>query len=129
MFQIALLGAGRIGRIHAANVAAHPELRLRTVVDPVAPAAATLAAETGGASDRRHVFQHVGLGQRRGFGRDGLDRLGHRWCRLGDRKGNFCWRFTSGRFRRCRGAGRSFRAGRARGRSGSTSGLRGLGGR
>lgn len=44
MRKIALIGAGRIGRIHAANVAAHPELALRYVVDPVAKAADGLAA-------------------------------------------------------------------------------------
>jgi myo-inositol 2-dehydrogenase/D-chiro-inositol 1-dehydrogenase len=47
MHQIALIGAGRIGRIHAANVAARPELRLKTVVDPMADAAQSLAAVTG----------------------------------------------------------------------------------
>jgi myo-inositol 2-dehydrogenase/D-chiro-inositol 1-dehydrogenase len=49
MFQIALIGAGRIGRIHAANVAAQPGLALRTIVDPMADAAASLAKETGAA--------------------------------------------------------------------------------
>ncbi|WP_040310072.1 inositol 2-dehydrogenase [Asticcacaulis biprosthecium] len=47
MFEIAVVGAGRIGRIHAKNVAAHPRLRLKAVVDPVGDNAATLAAETG----------------------------------------------------------------------------------
>ena len=46
MRDIALFGAGRIGRIHALNVVAHPGLRLKYVVDP-APHAAALAAETG----------------------------------------------------------------------------------
>lgn len=32
-FAVALLGAGRIGRIHAANIAAHPDLRLSHVAD------------------------------------------------------------------------------------------------
>jgi myo-inositol 2-dehydrogenase / D-chiro-inositol 1-dehydrogenase len=49
MFKIALLGAGRIGRIHAANAAAHPGLALAFVVDPVADAAQAVAAETGAA--------------------------------------------------------------------------------
>ncbi len=44
MHKIALIGAGRIGRIHAANVAARPELELAYVVDPVADAAKSLAA-------------------------------------------------------------------------------------
>ncbi|MGZ6018101.1 MAG: inositol 2-dehydrogenase [Phenylobacterium sp.] len=49
MFKIALLGAGRIGRIHAANAVAHPGLTLSHVVDPVAASAEALAAETGAA--------------------------------------------------------------------------------
>ncbi|MEA1673166.1 inositol 2-dehydrogenase [Nitrospirillum sp. BR 11163] len=47
MFDIAILGAGRIGRIHARNVAAHPALRLKYVTDPNAAAADAVAAETG----------------------------------------------------------------------------------
>src|SRR5437867_1966918 len=47
MFQIALLGAGRIGQIHAANAAGHPALSLRYVVDPAAAAAEALAAKHG----------------------------------------------------------------------------------
>jgi myo-inositol 2-dehydrogenase/D-chiro-inositol 1-dehydrogenase len=47
MLNIALVGAGRIGRIHAANVAAEPRLRLSHVVDPVPAAAAEIAAATG----------------------------------------------------------------------------------
>ncbi len=47
MFKIALLGAGRIGKIHAANAVAHPGLTLSYVVDPVAASAQALAAETG----------------------------------------------------------------------------------
>lgn len=45
--DIALLGAGRIGRIHAANAAATHGLRLTHVVDPFAAAAAEVAASTG----------------------------------------------------------------------------------
>lgn len=45
MFDIAVFGAGRIGRIHARNVVAHPALRLKYLVDP-APAAAEVAAQT-----------------------------------------------------------------------------------
>jgi myo-inositol 2-dehydrogenase/D-chiro-inositol 1-dehydrogenase len=48
MHKIALIGAGRIGRIHAANVAAHPDLQLAYVVDPIADAAKS-AAESFGA--------------------------------------------------------------------------------
>ena len=47
MHKIALLGAGRIGKIHAANAMAHPELTLSHVVDPFAANAEALAAETG----------------------------------------------------------------------------------
>ena len=47
MAKIALLGAGRIGRIHAANAAAHPALTLSHVVDPNAASAEALARETG----------------------------------------------------------------------------------
>lgn len=47
MQKIALIGAGRIGRIHAANVAAHPELQLAYVVDPVADSAASVAESFG----------------------------------------------------------------------------------
>jgi myo-inositol 2-dehydrogenase/D-chiro-inositol 1-dehydrogenase len=49
MHQIALLGAGRIGRIHAANAVAHPGLTLSHIVDPDAGAAQGLAQETGAA--------------------------------------------------------------------------------
>ncbi|WP_448663772.1 inositol 2-dehydrogenase [Sphingomonas sp. CJ20] len=55
MHAIALIGAGRIGRIHAANIAAHPRLRLAHVVDSDSGAAAALAdrhgARASGAAD------------------------------------------------------------------------------
>lgn len=47
MHDIAIVGAGRIGRIHAANAARHPGLHLKYIVDPVDAAAQSLAAETG----------------------------------------------------------------------------------
>lgn len=47
MPKIALIGAGRIGRIHAANAAAHPELTLSHVVDPLAENAEDVARATG----------------------------------------------------------------------------------
>jgi myo-inositol 2-dehydrogenase/D-chiro-inositol 1-dehydrogenase len=47
MHKIALIGAGRIGRIHAANAAAHPGLTLSHVVDPLAENAQAIAGETG----------------------------------------------------------------------------------
>jgi myo-inositol 2-dehydrogenase/D-chiro-inositol 1-dehydrogenase len=50
MFDVAVIGAGRIGRIHAHNAWAEPRLNLRYVVDPVAAAAEALAAETGAAT-------------------------------------------------------------------------------
>jgi myo-inositol 2-dehydrogenase/D-chiro-inositol 1-dehydrogenase len=40
-------GAGRIGAIHAANIAAHPEARLRLVIDPDRAAAERLASRHG----------------------------------------------------------------------------------
>ena len=47
MFQIALIGAGRIGRIHARNSVAQGDLRLVMIVDPMAEAARALAQDTG----------------------------------------------------------------------------------
>ena len=49
MFNVAILGAGRIGQIHARNAAAQPELRLKFVVDPNRAAADALARQTGAA--------------------------------------------------------------------------------
>jgi len=43
--KIALIGAGRIGHIHARNAALHPRLELTAVVDPVAVPAQALAAQ------------------------------------------------------------------------------------
>jgi myo-inositol 2-dehydrogenase/D-chiro-inositol 1-dehydrogenase len=45
--NVAVLGAGRIGRIHATNVAALPGVTLKYVCDPVADSAASLAAALG----------------------------------------------------------------------------------
>jgi myo-inositol 2-dehydrogenase/D-chiro-inositol 1-dehydrogenase len=47
--NLCLIGAGRIGRIHAVNIAAHPDARLRYVVDANPGAAANLAQSTGAA--------------------------------------------------------------------------------
>jgi len=47
MFQIAILGAGRIGRIHAHNAAIHPLLGVKYIADPAQDAAGTLAGEIG----------------------------------------------------------------------------------
>ncbi|PTS89429.1 inositol 2-dehydrogenase [Sphingomonas sp. HMWF008] len=47
MHAVAMIGAGRIGRIHAANIAAHPRLRLACVADVATDAADALAARHG----------------------------------------------------------------------------------
>ena len=47
MIRVAVLGAGRIGQIHAANLAANPRATLVVVADPIAAAAATLAERLG----------------------------------------------------------------------------------
>jgi myo-inositol 2-dehydrogenase/D-chiro-inositol 1-dehydrogenase len=43
MIEVALFGAGRIGSIHAGNIARQPDVRLKYVVDVDAVAAAKLA--------------------------------------------------------------------------------------
>ena len=50
MLNIAIIGAGRIGHVHARTVAAHPRARLVLVCDPVGDAAQNLAAEYGARS-------------------------------------------------------------------------------
>src|SRR5688572_28597703 len=47
MIRVAVLGAGRIGQIHAANVAANPRATLVAIADPVETAARTLADRLG----------------------------------------------------------------------------------
>jgi myo-inositol 2-dehydrogenase/D-chiro-inositol 1-dehydrogenase len=47
MFNVALFGAGRIGRIHAGNAAARSDLNLKYIVDPDRGAADPLAHRTG----------------------------------------------------------------------------------
>jgi myo-inositol 2-dehydrogenase/D-chiro-inositol 1-dehydrogenase len=47
MLDVAIFGAGRIGKIHAGNIARQPGVRLAQVVDPDALAAAALAAQYG----------------------------------------------------------------------------------
>ena len=47
MKNVAVFGAGRIGRIHAANAAALPGVSLKFVCDPLADAAASLAQALG----------------------------------------------------------------------------------
>jgi myo-inositol 2-dehydrogenase/D-chiro-inositol 1-dehydrogenase len=50
MFNVALFGAGRIGRIHAKNAAARSDLKLKYIVDPNREAAEPLARLTGAAA-------------------------------------------------------------------------------
>ena len=45
--KVALFGSGRIGQVHARNIAAHPDLELAWIVDPFIEGARTLAAGTG----------------------------------------------------------------------------------
>jgi myo-inositol 2-dehydrogenase/D-chiro-inositol 1-dehydrogenase len=47
MLEIAVLGAGRIGRIHAGNIAAHAGARLAGIADSIPEAAARLAETLG----------------------------------------------------------------------------------
>jgi myo-inositol 2-dehydrogenase/D-chiro-inositol 1-dehydrogenase len=47
MIRIAVLGAGRIGRIHGRNASAHPGAKLVAVADPHGPSAEDLARATG----------------------------------------------------------------------------------
>ena len=47
MHQVAVVGAGRIGKIHAGNAQGHPALSVKYVVDPFAEAAGKLAADVG----------------------------------------------------------------------------------
>jgi myo-inositol 2-dehydrogenase/D-chiro-inositol 1-dehydrogenase len=45
MIDVAIFGAGRIGKIHAGNIVSQPGVRLRYVVDPDREAAAALASQ------------------------------------------------------------------------------------
>jgi myo-inositol 2-dehydrogenase/D-chiro-inositol 1-dehydrogenase len=47
MLDVAIFGAGRIGKIHAGNIVKQPGVRLKHVVDPDQAAAAALAAQHG----------------------------------------------------------------------------------
>ncbi len=47
MLRIAMLGAGRVGQVHARSVVAHPEAELALVVDPIEAAATSLATTHG----------------------------------------------------------------------------------
>lgn len=47
MLRIAVLGCGRIGRMHSANIAAHPRAKLAAVYDIHAPSVAAVAEQHG----------------------------------------------------------------------------------
>ena len=59
MVRIALLGCGRIGRMHAANIARHPRAALAMVYD-VHVASATALAESEGAHIARSAEEVLG---------------------------------------------------------------------
>jgi myo-inositol 2-dehydrogenase/D-chiro-inositol 1-dehydrogenase len=61
MLTFALIGAGRIGTVHAASIAAHPGARLGVVVDPV-PGAAERLAEPYGARSATDITAAFGDG-------------------------------------------------------------------
>lgn len=52
MVRFAIIGAGRIGAVHAATVARHPEAELRLVYDPIGGAAKVLARKHGARATR-----------------------------------------------------------------------------
>lgn len=58
MLNIGLLGAGRIGQVHAVNIASHKGSRLAAVSDVYAPAAETLAKQYG--ADVRTIEETLG---------------------------------------------------------------------
>src|SRR5215475_9388359 len=49
MMRVGLLGAGRIGRIHAGNISAHRRAKLIAVADPDFASAQAVASATGAA--------------------------------------------------------------------------------
>ena len=62
MIDVALFGAGRIGAIHAGNIACQPGVRLKYVVDVDAAAAAKLAEQNGAqTTDAAKVFEDTGV--------------------------------------------------------------------
>ena len=52
MKNVALFGAGRIGRIHAGNLATLPGVTLKCICDPIGDSAAQLAAQLGASVSR-----------------------------------------------------------------------------
>ena len=62
MIEVALFGAGRIGAIHAGNIARQPGVRLKYVVDVDAAAAAKLAQSHGAqTTNAAHVFDDTSV--------------------------------------------------------------------
>jgi myo-inositol 2-dehydrogenase/D-chiro-inositol 1-dehydrogenase len=47
MLRVAMLGAGRVGQVHATSISSHPDAELALVVDPIEAAAAALGARHG----------------------------------------------------------------------------------
>src|SRR5664279_5271946 len=45
MIRLGVIGCGRIGRVHVDSIAAHPRAELACVCDPIASAAAEVAAQ------------------------------------------------------------------------------------
>jgi len=63
MIGVALFGAGRIGKIHAGNVARQPDAELKYVVDVDAAAASALARQHGAkTADAQSVFADPAIG-------------------------------------------------------------------
>ena len=63
--RVALVGAGRIARLHAENAAAHvPRLRFVAIADPAPGVASALAAEFGGRRDDGSAPYHPRKGSR-----------------------------------------------------------------
>ncbi|GAB3253273.1 Gfo/Idh/MocA family oxidoreductase [Arthrobacter pigmenti] len=60
LLRLALFGSGRIGQVHARNIAANPELELAVIADPFIDGAQRLAADSGAqaVSDPEEVFSH-----------------------------------------------------------------------
>lgn len=61
--RLALFGSGRIGQVHARNVAAHPDIDLAIIADPFIDGARHLAEQTGARAveDPAEVFAEQGL--------------------------------------------------------------------
>jgi len=63
MIDVALIGAGRIGKIHGTNLARQPGMRLRFVCDAIEPAAEELAGRLGAATcDLDRIFGDASIG-------------------------------------------------------------------